>query len=164
MDTLMTWDRLHPEPPEESAQTDSWPPLALRASKPPPGAAARVTPPPGADDTWAGRAGRDRQAAPGPLTDTARPPDIITPSGPLANDADSRRAEPSWYGCDKVHEVPSSLDQAPSRRAAVPWPATSSAASTRPARAICRISTCCPASAAGSAGPVRDQRPLASRK
>src|ERR1039458_5352328 len=105
MVTLMTWDRLHPEPPEDRAQTDSWLPRALSASKPPPGAAARVAPPSGAEDARPGRTGRERQAAPGPVTDTARPPDSSTPTEPLPNDAERGRAEPSWYGWDRVHEV-----------------------------------------------------------
>src|ERR1700729_1727993 len=103
MDTLMTWDRFHDEPPDDRAQTDSWPPRALRAWKPPPGAAARVTPPSGADDAAAGSAGRVRQAAPGPLTDTARPPDSTTPSEPPANKADNGRAGPGGHGRATVH-------------------------------------------------------------
>ena len=131
MATLMTWDRLHAEPPEDSAHTDSWAPRAVNASNPA-GAAARVTPPSGADQALAGRAGRDRQAAPGPLTDTARPPDSTTPSEPspaeagepdepvpdvlLPKAAESGRAGPAWKGCDRVHEVPAWLDHAPSGR------------------------------------------------
>ncbi len=110
MATLMTCDRSHAEPLEDRAQTDSWLPRAVSASKPP-GAAARVAPPSDIADAPAGRAGRDRQAAPGPLMDTARPPDSRIPSEPapdaLAPDlpvpdvllpkaAESGRAAPAW--------------------------------------------------------------------
>src|SRR5580692_11807216 len=164
MDTLMTWARLQDEPPDDWAQTDSWPPWALRAWKPPPGAAARVNPPSGAGDAGPGSAGRVRQAAPGPLTDTARPPDSTTPSEPPANAADSGRAAPGWYGRDSVHDVPSWSDHAPRSRVAGPRPATSSAATPPPAGAIWSTSTSCRARAAGRAGPTADQRPPASRK
>src|ERR1700722_202166 len=164
MAPLMPWERPHEEPPDDRAQTDSWPPWALRAWKPPPGAAARVTPPSGADDAAAGRAGRVRQAAPCPPTATARPPDSTTPSEPPANAADSGRAAPGWYGRDRVHDVPSWFDHAPRSRVAGPRPATSSAVTARPAEAIWSTSTSCRASAAGRAGPTADQRAPASRK
>src|SRR3984957_18344140 len=107
MATLMTWDRSHAKLPEDKAHTDSWLPRAVRASKPP-GAAARVAPPAGADDAPAGSAGRDRQGAPGPLTDAARPPDSRTPSEPRPDEpvpggpphaAERGRAGAPWKGC-----------------------------------------------------------------
>src|SRR6185312_11099102 len=164
MATLIAWDRRQVPVPEASVHTDRRPPWAVSAWNPPDGAAARVAAPAGRPAAPAGSAGSGCQAAPGPVTETARPPASSTPSVLAAQAADRGRAPSSGYGADSRHCWPSRLDHAPSSRARRPVPATRSAALAWPARASCSTVTGPRASAVGSRGPTRVQRPACSAK
>src|SRR5215470_14437504 len=120
MKTLMVWVAAHAAPPGGTCQTVSLVPWTARASHPPAGPGASVAVPGGtAGSGCHERAGPGMVCAWFPVSTTA-----TLPPGP--DDAEVTPAPRSGSGGDRAQWAPP-VDQAASRRAAVPEPAASRA-------------------------------------
>ena len=143
----------HAADPGASCQTVIVVRPAASALNPPAGPGASVAVP-------GGSAGSARHGAPGPATVSPRLPfSTIAAVSPGPKDAELGVAPFSRSGGDRAQWLPLSADQAASRLAAGPVPATSSA--TVLLAVLVSLSTCTGwlARAAGSAGPAACQVP-----
>ena len=149
----MTCALAHAADPGGSCQTVIVVRPAASAVNPPAGPGASVAVP-------GGSAGSARHGSPGPATVSPRlPASTIAAVPPGPKEAELGVAPFSRSGGDRAQWLPLSADQAATRLAAGPVPATSSA--TVLLAVLVSLSTCTgwPARAAGSAGPAACQVP-----